>query len=332
MILSRFFGKNKPVNLIIKDYTIRLLELKQNDPLTVKVFRERPLPVGIIENGSIADEETLAIILEECAADWGIKGRPVRFLVPDPYIVIRQIKVPGELADDEIRGHLFMELGVSIHLPFEDPVFDFIVIEKEEGHKTILLFAAPESVVDRYAGLMEEVKLRPVAADISPLSIYRLFYSSGMTTPQDHLLLVQVDLQMVNVSVFHKDKPVFMRHLKMQLDPARWEFYQNRQNFQEVKWSGAPDEMYGQLEDVLTEIDKIIHYYRFSLNQGKEGISAVLLNGDHPDLGFIEKRLSGRFELPVQRIDANSIQHQSAQDLVPASFYTAAGLALKEVL
>ncbi|WP_070120819.1 type IV pilus biogenesis protein PilM [Bacillus marinisedimentorum] len=332
MLFSGLLAKNKPVNLIIKDYTIRLLELKQKDPLTIKSHKERTLPHGVILNGVIQDAETLGLILDECAADWGIKGRPVRFLVPDPYIVIRQIKIPGSLADDEIKGHLFMELGASIHLPFEDPVFDFILTGKEGDEKIILLFAAPEPVVRQYAELLEEARLRPVAADISPLSIYRLFHAAGQTKPDDHLLLVQADLDMMNVSVFHKDRPVFMRHLKMDMDGTEWEFTNNRQGLQEIKWGGAPEELFGQLEDAATEVERIINFYRYSLNQGREGVTAILLNGDHPELSFIEMRLAERFELPVFRINQHNVQAEGADDILPSSFYTAAGLALKEVL
>ena len=36
--------------------------------------------------------------------------------------------IPAEVMDDEINGYLYLELGKSLHLPFEDPVFDTAVL------------------------------------------------------------------------------------------------------------------------------------------------------------------------------------------------------------
>ncbi|MGP7816825.1 hypothetical protein [Niallia sp. 01092] len=52
-----------------------------------------------------------------------------------------------------------MEFGTSIHVPFEDPVFDYYLLQEREHNKQqILLFAAPEHAVSSYTDLVEEAK------------------------------------------------------------------------------------------------------------------------------------------------------------------------------
>ncbi|MGC8141150.1 hypothetical protein ACP3W2_27375, partial [Salmonella enterica] len=72
----------------------------------------------------------LTEVLEQCVDEWKIKRRRVRFLVPDPLVVIRKISLPKDVDVEDIRSYLFMEIGATIPLPFEDAVFDYAVLEK----------------------------------------------------------------------------------------------------------------------------------------------------------------------------------------------------------
>ncbi|MGP7816824.1 hypothetical protein [Niallia sp. 01092] len=63
------FGKNKVINLIIKDHVIRFVELKHTEDLLVQNWGERYLSVGLIHESTIQDVETLSMILDECIQD-----------------------------------------------------------------------------------------------------------------------------------------------------------------------------------------------------------------------------------------------------------------------
>ena len=53
---------------------------------------------------------------------------------------------------------MYLELGTSIHLPFEEPVFDAVVLSEEKDKKEVLIFAAPEENVMEYSQLFSDVK------------------------------------------------------------------------------------------------------------------------------------------------------------------------------
>jgi type IV pilus assembly protein PilM len=116
-------------NLIIQDHVIRYLDMRQPELLEVKSSGERYLPEGIIQDGIITDGETLLKILEECIEEWGIKGREVHFLIPDSKLVIRKHHIPSVYKVEEIKRYLYLELGSTVHLPFEDPVFDYVLLK-----------------------------------------------------------------------------------------------------------------------------------------------------------------------------------------------------------
>ncbi|MBB6282834.1 type IV pilus biogenesis protein PilM [Geobacillus subterraneus] len=297
--------KAKQANIVMKDHVIRWVEAKPGRPSEAKRWGERELPPGVIRDGKIVDEETLAMILDECVDEWKLGGRRVRFIVPDPFVMIRSVPLPPHLPDDDIRGYLFMELGESIPLPFSDPVFDYAVAGRTEEALNVLLFAAPEEAVAEYAALLEDADLRPVAADVSPLCAYRPFYAAGQAAADDHILLVQLDQSAVNLSVFHRHLPLFMRHLPLEAAGEQT----------------VP--IVDPFAEVYKEIERMMSFYSFSLQQGKQQITRLFLTGDHP-------QLADAFVALAERLDVSPERLSHSLDPLPDRYHLAWGLALKE--
>ncbi|MBD8068848.1 type IV pilus biogenesis protein PilM [Bacillus sp. PS06] len=318
------FSSNQIANIIIKDHVIRYVGVKQSSPIVVQKYRERYLPSGVIDEGKIVERDTLQLILEECVSEWGIKKRQVRFTIPDSAVVIRKITVPLDIRDDEIVGYLYTELGATIHLPFDEPVLDIKILPEQNEKKQVLLFAAPEEVAISYSTLLQEVSLKPIAADISPLCMYRLFDYNDKTNVDDHTLLIQFDLQTVNLSIFHEHIPIFMRHLQLETTMDDWDIQQSTAGTKaEIKWLNTQRALEMIFEELYREIDHVLNFYQYSLMKGQESVTRILLSGDHPYLNEVYSRISDRYEVDVITID--SIEN------LPANYYLPLGLALKEV-
>ncbi|ACJ33010.1 type IV pilus biogenesis protein PilM [Anoxybacillus flavithermus] len=311
-----FTMKNKVGNIVIKDHVIRYVELKQKQPLVLHTCEEWPLPEGIVRDGKIVDEEQLTHIMEQCVDMWKMKHRRIRFLVPDPLVVVRNIPLPKDIAHEDIRSYLFMEIGASIPLPFEDAVFDYTVLEKTKEALHVLLFAAPETNVMQYVELFETVKLKPIVADISPLSLYRLFYHFHLANDVDHFLFVQFDLSSLNVSVFYQHRPLFTRQLAFDAQWTHWE--KTKEGW---KWEneGQPE---WQLEDIYKELDRVMNFYRFSLQKGEAQITRVVVTGDHPLVHTFSDRLKERLDVAVETL--------TLPLPIDRAYYLPIGLGLKE--
>jgi type IV pilus assembly protein PilM len=309
----------KRINLVIQDHVIRYLDMRQPELLEVKNSGERYLPQGIVQDGMIIDRETLLIILEECVSEWDIKGREVQFLIPDSKLVIRKHQIPADHKEEEIKGYLYMEFGHSIHLPFEDPVFDYVLLNNNEDMREILLFAASEKMVTDYATLLEDAKLKPVIADASCVALYRLIFQKNLVSETDHTLCLQFDISAVKLSVFHHHKPLFFNHLKIESDFNNWSFRQ-----QEITWKGDVSFVKGLIEDKLIEIDRIVNYYKFTINNGQQGITKIIITGELPELKYLRDRLELKLEVPVSVLDSTDAK-------LPSQFVVMLGLGLKEV-
>ncbi|WP_273128796.1 type IV pilus biogenesis protein PilM [Metabacillus sp. HB246100] len=332
MAFTLFRQNQADVSLYISNYSIQLLELKSTNPLIVNRFVESYLPEGVMMDGSIKDAEKLSMIIDQCLSDWGLKKKKVRFITPDSSVSVRKVKVPLELREDEIKGYLYLELGNTIHLPFEEPVFDFVLLDETESEKEILLFAAPEKVMKEYTALFDRVKLEANVADLSSLSMYRLLYERQHTTEKENTLLIEVKLDSINFSIFEQLKPIFTRHMQLdglaarewayQLDQETQLYYQYELKNQEV--------LYVQFRDVVKEIEKIINFYRFTIHQGDRQITQVTLVGDNP---YIDQLLTlVKDSIPSLPITHFADRIYTTKNMaVPSKFHTVLGLALKEV-
>lgn len=330
MAFSLFSSKNRIINLIVNDHSIRFLELKQANPPVAQRWSERFLPPGIISDGKITDIDTFANILEECIDEWKILRREVRFLVPDQLVIIRKVSIPAEIQDDELKGYLYLELGSTIHLPFEEPIFDYYPLTNNGKTKDLLLFAAPEQHVMEYANLFSKLKLIPVAADISPLALYRLYYQLDKANKNEVLFTVQFDLTGVNLCIFEESVPLVMRHFPLAFNIEHWEIKQDLSDMLVYKYIGNEDELVIQFEDIFKEINKLLDFYRYSLNNEKKDITKFLLNGDHPMLQAIADEMNDRFDVPNELLAIDS-EANGKTDSVPANLLLSLGLALKEV-
>ena len=314
--LSFLSSSQKTANIVFTDNSIRFLELKHTSPLLIGAYGERSLPEGLIKGGKILDEQTLSFILEECVEEWGIKGRTVRFVVPDPFVVLRKVTIPMDLKEDEIEGYLFLEIGTSIHLPFEDPVFDYAVLKGSETDREVLLIASHQEVVDSYLEVLEEAKLKPIVADISPLALYRLSVEQGIVSTQEHTMFLHFDERLLTVSIFREHKPIFTRPIVLE------EENKNVLMEDHLSWRNV--------EDAFSEIEKVMNFYQYSLHKGDYSVQRALISGDHPNLREIEMYIKDRLSIPVSFQTLEGIQTID-DERISSKFAIALGLALKEV-
>jgi type IV pilus assembly protein PilM len=327
----KLLSRNKNIaNIIFNDHSIRCVELRHQKPPTPSTWREKLLPTGIIQEGKIVDSDTLTMILEECIGDWKIRRQKVQFLIPDPLVMIRKVKIPDELQPDELNGYLYLELGTSIHLPFEDPVFDTVMLPNTNGKNEALLFAAPNQQVMEYSRLLTSLKLRPIAADISPLALYRLYYQTDSAQLDERLMMIQFDLDRVFICIFEQQYPIFMHHFPIHFHMDDWDIKVTRTGISRFHYKGNIADLYSHFEDFYKETSKLMDFYRYSLYQGNQQITKVLLNGDHPKLKIIHQEMMVRFDIPIQTIDS-STWATGKQSLFPHSHFLALGLGLKEV-
>lgn len=332
MKLSLNFQTKKRVHLELNDYVIRYIETKHQGLDGVKAIGERYIPSGLINDGKIVDVERLSIILEECVKDWNIKGKHVHFFVPDAYAVVKKVTIPMDIPEDEAKGYLYLQIGTDIHLPFENPIIDidFLSVNEETQEREVLLFAAPEEIINAYQSLLEGVKLKPLVADMSVLSLYRLYSASGQAKASDHLLCLQFNVHSLNISIFSNHKLSLFRHLRLDEEEDLWKPEKDDQGIQMIKWQGETEKFHRHIQDMINEIERVMNFYRFSVHKGEQGITKIVIAGENPSIGEIEGALKQSIEAPHISLYKQPNEAFSQPEKY-YRFQALLGMALKEV-
>ena len=226
--------------------------------------------------------------------------------------MIRQVEVPAVIKENELKTYLNLEIGISIHLPFEQAVLDVIKIGQDEQVQQIALIAAPENLVCQYRDLLEEVGLKPIVADVSSFAYYRLYHHLGYIKETEHLLELQLEQHSMNICVFHQHIPKFFRHLNLSstLDTG----------MNQAGW----------LQEVLAELERISNFYHFSVTQGKHAINRIMLTNTPQGAWQVEQNIEEVLQIPVIQLDGETLQTISAEP-IPSCYHSLLGLALREV-
>ncbi|WP_161632349.1 type IV pilus biogenesis protein PilM [Bacillus cihuensis] len=314
------------VHLSIKDRYIRFVESGKKHNLLA--YGQKSLPDGVIVEGQIKDRETLELIVEEMVDQWKLKGKKVSFCVPDSTVIVRTIHVPNDVPDHVLNGYLYMELGHSIHLPFSDPLIEAVPLEQTAENRDVLLFASRETVLNEWTELLKGASLKPDIADLSMLSLYRMYYHLGLAKQDEHVLFVQIGLDAFVLSVFYEHKPVFSRHYPLEFHEEHYELSKSRSGSDFYAWMGVVDELTSQSQDITMEIERFLSYYRFNLTKGKHHIAKIVLSGDHPCMETFYKDIHTAIEVSVQPLLEPLFQTKKGRNIPPV-YAECIGLALK---
>ncbi|WP_158595070.1 type IV pilus biogenesis protein PilM [Oceanobacillus piezotolerans] len=327
----------KIINIVIEDYIIRITENTGKGLTSLRLLREKPLPLGFLENGKIIDEIGFFDFMKELVKEFGIKNRQVRFYVPNSLVIMREVDFPAGLKEKEITEYFRDEIGKSIHLPFKDSVFDISYLPAENSNSSEefgiqseirkgTLFAAPEDEMKKYTEILADVSLKPVAADVEALGVYRYYHHIYKMNKEHVYLFVQLNVTSINISIFHNHNLEFLRYQNLDVQLKGWHI-DNEIN--EINWEYVEDEnqLLGIVEDQLIELERIMNFYRFSLKKGESMVNEMVILGDHPLVNIFNQKVKNQVEIPVNYLKGYVTKHMDRE--VGSQFIPALGLALK---
>lgn len=249
--------KKSHVSIEIKDYILRAIVAKGADPSQWKGY-EMPLAQGIVEGSVIQDEMELFDVMKNDVAKWAGKKQNARIFVPDTSVLLKSFEHPDDIEWNELKGYVEMELGQSIHLPFQDPLIDVFDPNPNDGQA--MLFAAPSEEVTKMIGLLLDATLDPQAADIRALCNIRLLAHLQLIKDDRTYLIADWSINELSISIFSFGQLEFLRYQSFDTDLSKWK----PEEIEEYRFSyhsEVEDEYRMILTDQMLEIDRIMNFF-----------------------------------------------------------------------
>ena len=312
------------VSVELNDYVLRAF-INKGDIEQAEVL-EMPLPVGVIQDGAIADEMAL---FEQLKLNTGKLGKkhPIRFFVPDTSVLMKQFDVPDDVEAKDLRGYVEMELGNTIHLPFQEPLVD--TYDPVAGDGKAVLFAAPSEEVQKFINILLDLNLSPEAADIRALCNLRLLDYIGLLEDEKTYLVSDWSINELSICIYSSGSIEFLRYQTIDTDMEKWQSTTSHDGDVTFEYTGDIGDYRMIVTDQVLELDRMMNFFKFSLHKGDRSVDEIVIVGDNPLLENITSFLSDNFAMPIHTISDDVIEKYFPT--MKAKHATLIGLALKEV-
>ncbi|GEK90608.1 type IV pilus biogenesis protein PilM [Alkalibacterium kapii] len=313
------FDSKPLIYLQLLDQSLRYLALDPKDH-TIIDKDDIVFETSIIEEGKITNIPLLETRLDALVKEKKWKNAKAHILLLNDFVAVREETVPVQLTPSEIKDYLSLHINQSIRLPFDNPVFDFQLIEKNDSEQKVVIIAYPNEQVKQYQTILQNVSLKPAVADISALCLYRVAEKQSLidSDQERHSLILEWNPSDLSIMVFNDDAPKFNRHSRLPRVSENWEV----DNKGKWTWKNTEAELELMLEDQLDGLERFLDFYRYSVLDGKGSVTEIILTGHYPDLEELKTRLSEIFDAKVDLL--------KLPDTLEQAFAALYGLSLKE--
>lgn len=334
MILAGSTG----VGIDIGTKRIKMAKVKRvRDKVEPVAFAVRDTPPTAVDAGVITDVSSLAPVLAEMADEVGLKGSRVVAAVGGRQVYTRLLVMP-EMKRRELKEAATYQAAEFLPIPVEEAIIDIYPVRKlasEEGRKVEAFFvAARRPQVEALLAVLKEAGLKPVAVDIEPLALFRLYRCEGKE-PQAFL---NIGASRSYLAVFEGKVLTALRHLAFGCGAFYQEAEQKGEidNFclEDIDIAGEHSPSY-LMADIVAELSRTMDYY--SMQNGGRRIERVLVMGGGSRIGGVDRYLSANLGCRVEIGDLGrtvklppSLGAEQRLDLIH-DFPVALGLAARGV-
>ncbi|MFD0671635.1 type IV pilus biogenesis protein PilM [Cohnella sp. GCM10027633] len=339
--------RGNPLGIEITDTHVKLCEARKKGGKTqVKHYASVELPNGTMNDGRLMDELALAQACREALNLRPWSTGDVRFAIPSQTVMVRFLKMPN-VGTKALRKIVDFEIKHNIHLPFDDPFYDFVKLETKESpapaiksdaklfqHQweaaaakepsgsnpfaappadsediavntcDVMLVAASMESLRQYTRLFEDLGLKLSSIEIKAFSLNRL---QQLSSPKQELLLLadvgaaNCDLTIVQDGVIRITRNVPLSFTAQKEQPAD---ALDRLFADFIPQTVSYDGSFG---DLSGEIERLINFYRYTLNHREAVFDRLVVTGDITMMDELIAYLGNRMSLTVATAAAPSI-------------------------
>lgn len=241
---------------MFKKHTYSGIDFRDKSLSFATIKLERGIPViqnvgtinmkeEMIKSGRVSQSSRLATELKN-ALNLGQLSKNVHLAIPTQNILVRKITSLPDLGESELAKILQFQIGESIHLPFEDPIYDFVKIgsiipnhqieenndaeeeelslddlakgieENLEGPKSeILLFATSKPLSQDLVDVCSSAGLKPMTAEIRALALKRLLLYTHPNWLKKTEMIIDASEKGMDIHIFKEDHIVFSRMMSI---------------------------------------------------------------------------------------------------------------------
>jgi len=359
---------NKYTGIDFRDHqvTFASVKLDKQAPVLEEVY-DMPLGENIVSDGVVLEKGLLSSVLHTYLKENKSRSKHVHLAIPTENTLIRKLTMLPDLEERDLAKLIQFQIGETIHIPFEDPIYDFVKvgsilpvskgimqdedftledltnnIEKDiQGQRSeILFFATSKPVSQKIMETCEDAGFKPHTAEVRGLSLQRLLMYLHPSWLKGTEMILDVTEETVDIHIFKNEMIVFSRTMAIEAvdysqplasDEDVLAFTDNSVIETRSQVAATVDTTWDEADfvsAVVNEIQKAQNFFRYSLGERDSEFSRIILTGE--SAYKLAGLLSERMETEISRIDYSSIlAHDGMNQQLLDTCSVAIGLALR---
>lgn len=306
-------GSNKQYGLTIDHGGVRYAQVKRKKK-GWEIDRTGFLPFadGVILEDQFTGVDELRGRLKEWVKKERLQGKSIHLSIPTSQIIIRKLQI-ATANPKELDQLIDLEVETALHLPFLNPVYDYIAAGSEEQATNILLYASPQNWIKQCIELLQSAGLKVKHAELPSTAFARAIQAQYKDSLED-TILVHLDDANVEVYMFHEGNPVFMRVIN------------------EYDYSGSEDGSFTPelITSINAEIARLLNFYQYSIHDGQTRINQAIIAGAKQGRNQLAAALNqAQPDMKVETIELQSSTRKKSR-LRADEFIIPYGLAIKD--
>ena len=216
-------GSDTLLGVDITPETISVAQLKQQGSnLKLDKFLTTSTPNGAMEDGQIFNPEAIGIALSELLSDNSIKQTQVASAIPGREAVVRLLRLPADLPEDELRNTVLNQ-EAELYIPFSRDEADIdyqplgITVSPDGTEETeVLLVATPKNIVDNHLAVLAAASLTPVCVELASFSLVRAIKDQlAQYSQSEAIALASINYDATEISIVVSGIPQFTRTINI---------------------------------------------------------------------------------------------------------------------
>ncbi|CAM4278200.1 pilus assembly protein PilM [Paenibacillus typhae] len=330
---------NKAAGVSIEQTGIRYISFKNNQAKQVHKKRFMPLLPGMIVENQVADSGALLDRLKQWVKTKGLRGSAVNLSIPPSQMIIRKMTIPST-AEKQIDQLVKLEVETGLHLPFENPVYDYVITGQSENESQLIIFAAPRKVVQDYVDVLEDAGLKIKSVEVSATALARSIVA-GYGHSFNETMLIHLEQSLLDIYMFRSGNPVFMRTINLvdlgrpqplPFDLSKEQPFAAEAEAEAAAATASQDHLSAeQIVEITAEISRMLSFYQYSLHDGSTRITELLITGAPDMRRELQQELQAALpELAIAPIAVDQFAAGVKPDNSLNDYRVAAGAALRD--
>lgn len=319
-------------------------EIAKKKSVTVHHALSVQTPDGAVEDGVIKDLNTVADTIRTAMTEEMMQNDAVTFVLSSSRVATKEVILPF-VKKDRIQEMVNANATDYFPVNINDYVLSYTLLEqknsKEEKKMRVLVYAAPEVMVESYYNLAKILGMKVTAVDYSGNSTLQLIKLQTDAKPN---LVVQIGMDTSIVSVMNNNVLQLQRTVPYG-ESALLNAVMNTKNVKSrvalellssarlVKESIDADEITNSLKHLVNNINRVIEYYA-GRNQDAP-LQKIVIIGDGADVLGIDTLLGNETSLPCERLtmlkNVNSYNRIKVPDTLLRQYMTNIGALLEPI-